>query len=107
MYQERRDPSRKKKKRENNDGNGVNLVKQNNMKNPQIVKYSNCYPEIFQPDFFWWAAAGHSKEKDIVLMIYICQRFYLSCNLHNINYQGLQQIWSYLEEAAALPDLFL
>ena len=52
MYQERRDPSRKKKKRENNDGNGVNLVKQNNMKNPQIVKYSNCYPEIFQPDFF-------------------------------------------------------
>ena len=48
MYQERRDSSQKKK--ENNDGNGVNLVKQNNMKNPQIVKYP--YPEIFQPDFF-------------------------------------------------------
>ena len=51
MYQERRDSSRKKK-RENNDENGVNLMKQNNIKNPQIVKYPNCYPEIFQPDFF-------------------------------------------------------
>ena len=51
MYQERRDPSQKKKG-ENNDENGVNLMKQNNMKNPQIVKYPNCYPEIFQPDFF-------------------------------------------------------
>ena len=27
-------------------------MKQNNVKNPQIVKYPNCYPEIFQPDFF-------------------------------------------------------
>ena len=53
MYQERRDPSQKKKKRENNDENGVNLMKQNNVKNPQIVKYPNCYPEIFQPDFFF------------------------------------------------------
>ena len=52
MYQERRDSSRKKK-RENNDENGVNLMKQNNIKNPQIVKYPNCYPEIFQPEFFF------------------------------------------------------
>ena len=28
-------------------------MKQNNMKNPQIVKYPNCYPEIFQSDFFF------------------------------------------------------
>lgn len=56
-----------------------------------------------------FSAAGHSKEKDIVLMIYICQRFYLSCNLHNINYQGLQQTWSYFEEAAAklVPNILL